>query len=100
MYLEFISAVTEDILSRGHISDRFVIFSVIILDELQRLLSMLYVSSQIFTAYVQPGCHFVNSDTCLIMSVKQWLVCVTTSRVIVCVYVLCKAPRSGDKAPY
>lgn len=23
MYLEFISAVTEDILSRGHISDRF-----------------------------------------------------------------------------
>lgn len=26
IYLEFVSAVTEDILSRGHISDRFVIF--------------------------------------------------------------------------
>ncbi|KAF3845000.1 hypothetical protein F7725_008163 [Dissostichus mawsoni] len=28
MYLEFISAVTEDILSKGHISDRFVMFSM------------------------------------------------------------------------
>lgn len=27
MYLEFISDVTEDILSRRHISERFVIFS-------------------------------------------------------------------------
>lgn len=30
MYLEFVSAVTEDILSRGHISDRSVIFFLLL----------------------------------------------------------------------
>lgn len=34
MYLEFISGVTEDILSRGHISDRFVCFTVTVFCEL------------------------------------------------------------------
>lgn len=34
MYLEFISAVTEDILSRGHISDRFVDISLHYVDDI------------------------------------------------------------------